>query len=457
MAEIITRFYFDELLKALQRPKIIALVGARQTGKTTLLKQLLSHLKKEMGPSFERRHLFLNFDFLSERQDLASDDRLLEKKIEVAQGGPLSKITEPFYIFIDEVQKYPPVLEILKRIHDAFSKQIKIIVTGSSALQIREKGAESLAGRIEYHYIFPFTFFETRLLKEPQTQWESQKTILNLIDHLVSGSIKKDFLEDLQAKRFWSPSVLREDEEDFFVSGLYPEVVAELKREEKFRLLKNYITTYVERDVRNLTQVGDWLGYHRLLEVLASRVGQLVDFSGLGSVAGLDVRTVKKYISLLEETFIVDRLPSYFVNMEKRVVKSPKIVFCDNGIISSLRDMTSLRHYENNNSIGSIFENAILAELIKYLKNRPLPIGIYFWRLHSGSEVDCVLESENRLIPIEIKWSETLTPNDWSGLKAFQKEFKNRCERGYVFYRGREVICNEKESLIAIPYFMLFC
>lgn len=417
----------------------------------------------------------MNFDFLSERQDLAGDNRLLEKKIEAIQGTPLSKTIKPFYVFIDEVQKYPPILEILKRIHDNFSKQIKIIITGSSALQIREKGAETLAGRIEYHYIFPFTFFETRLLKELQLlkrfqpdvslDWEkkkeSQKIILNLLDHLVMGSITKNLLDDLQSRRPFAvacaPSVLKEDEEDFFVSGLYPEVVSNQKKEEKFRLLKNYITTYVENDVRNLAQVGDWLGFHRLLTVLASRIGQLIDLNSIGSVAGLDTRTVKKYISLLEETFVIERIPSYFLNTEKRVVKSPKIIFCDNGIVSSLRDVTSLQHYEVNNGAGPVFENAILAELVKYLKNRPLPLRIYFWRLHSGSEVDCVLESEGRLVPIEIKWSKKLTSDDWSGLKAFQEEFKNRCSMGYIFYRGREIIYRENKSLIAIPYYMLFC
>lgn len=458
---LIQRFCFKDLLSALERQKITALVGARQTGKTTLLKQLQEHLKQKLGSLFENNHYFCDFDSLAFRQELARDERLLEKIIINKTGITLDQLNHPFYLFIDEVQKYPPVLEILKKLHDHYSKQIKIVITGSSALQIREQGAETLAGRIEYHYIFPFTFSETQQLKEllikQTTENRYQKYILNLIDYLLAGELGKDQLEDLQSKRTWLPIDIKEDEPDFFVSGLYPEVVCQKSREDKFRLLENYLTTYVERDVRNLTQVGDWQGYHRLLEILASRVGQLVDYSKIGSRAGLDVRTVKKYLSLLEETFIISTLPSYSVNVEKRVTKSPKIIFNDNGLLSLLLKITDLQHYIQLDMIGGIFENAMIAELMKYIKNRPLPCGTYFWRTYAGTEVDCVLESEGRLIPVEIKWANKLAERDWLGLKSFQQEFKKRTPCGYLLYRGREVLYHPEFKLTAIPYYMLFC
>jgi hypothetical protein len=199
---------------------------------------------------------------------------------------------------------------------------------------------------------------------------------------------------------------------------------------------QNYSQTYIEKDVRNITNVKNLLDFQKFMAMTASRVGQLLVYSTLANDLGISTQTVKEWLSILEASYLIHRLPPYFENFGKRIVKSPKLYFSDTGLAANLIDIETAAQMARDPLRGHFFENLVILELIKYRLNAGRTPRFYFFRDNHGNEVDVIYKTGDYLIPIEIKSSETFSEELLKGVKYFQSLVSKRSPRGYLVYAG---------------------
>jgi predicted AAA+ superfamily ATPase len=324
--------------------KAIILLGARQVGKSTLLKYLFADETKKVlwldAENTDTVSIFAN----------ATNTR-------IAQITGVASI-----VIIDEAQKIPNIGSVLKLFTD-YLPAVQVIATGSSAFDLRNKTNEPLTGRKWEHYLYPFSFSEmvnhTNLLEEKRQ-----------LNHRL-------------------------------VFGYYPEIVTATDNIE--RRLKTLVESYLYKDVLM------WSGLKKpekiidLLKALAYQVGHEVNYNELGNKLGLKNETVENYISILEQTYIIFKVPSYSTNQRKELRKGKKIYFFDNGLRNAL--ITDFRLTETRQDIGQLFENYIVSELWKKNSYENSFGKFYFWRTADQQEIDVVIEKENILHTYEIKWN----------------------------------------------------
>jgi predicted AAA+ superfamily ATPase len=205
----------------------------------------------------------------------------------------------------------------------------------------------------------------------------------------------------------------------------------------------NYYQTYVERDVRQLIQLKDAALFEKTLKLLAGRVGQLLDFSSLANDVGVDAKTIRNWISILEASFILFKLPPYYENFGKRVIKSPKYYFTDTGLLCHLLGIREPGQISRDPLVGQIFENLVVMECAKSLSNRGLPAEVYFFRDSTGNEVDLLIPHGGRLITMEIKSAATFRMDKLRGIRRFRdlaqanaKTAGSPMNEGYLVYNG---------------------
>ena len=234
------------------------------------------------------------------------------------------------------------------------------------------------------------------------------------------------------------PVTLKSDINDLWASlirGGHPEIASQPDRK-IFLWHSNYMQTYLERDVRTLRQVGDLIQYHNFLRILAARSGQLLNLTDVARDIGVAVNTTKAWLSVLEATYQVVVLRPYFANVGKRLVKTPKVYFTDTGTLCYLAGLKDPLHTASGPMGGAIFETAVLSEIVKVLTNQGITPNVYFWRTQAGNEVDFVLESAGKLIPIEVKLSATPRYSMANSIKIFQRDLQNSATHGYVVNPG---------------------
>ena len=232
--------------------------------------------------------------------------------------------------------------------------------------------------------------------------------------------------------------------------GGFPELVAEPARDVAL-WHASYVHTYLERDVRGLRQVADLAQFQSFLRVLAARSGQLLNLTDISRDLGVAVNTVKTWLSVLEATYQVIVLRPYFSNTGKRLVKTPKVYFTDTGTLCYLSGLKDPEHAASGPMAGSIFETAVLGEIFKTCLARGEDPQLYFWRTSTGTEVDLIVETEGRLIPVEIKATSTPRPAMAAGIEAFRKDFPRRAASGFVIHMG-DVRLPAGPSAIALPF-----
>ncbi len=322
---------------------VLVLSGARQTGKTSLLRDAL--------PTFNYVSLDLPRD--AEQAEHAGDSFL------EAHPAPL---------IIDEVQYAPGLLRYLKHAVDADRDQPgQYALTGSQKFGLMQGVTESLAGRaaiVELHSL----------------------SLLELEAHVGVLESRSALLDAM-----WR--------------GGYPEVHA--RDLEPVRYFSDYIATYLERDVRQALNVRSLRDFDRFLRLCALRTGQLLNLNSLASEVGVTVNTIKSWLSVLEASGVIHLLPPYFRNIGKRLVKAPKLYFMDTGLAASLVGLRSPTELENSALIGPFFETLVVGQVIRAYAARAVPAPIYFYRDYSGREVDLVVAVGEKMHLIECKWSET--------------------------------------------------
>ncbi len=349
----------EKILKnSLNTNKILIVLGARQVGKTTMLKYLLSN----------NDSLYLNLDIDVDLQRLKSVAVLSPAKTMEILGNKK-------FIIIDEAQRLPEIGRIVKGWYDAKVKT-KIILLGSSSLDLLNQSAESLVGRNEKIYLTPFLFNEI-IQKE---DWYSKK--------LTKENIFKNFSEQIK-------SLLAEA----IVFGGYPGLASV---DDKKNYLLNLTSDYLFKDVLQLGLIKTPELIKRLLALLSHQVGSEVSVNELSKNLGIARQTVERYLDLLKETFVIFPLSSYSTNPRKEIAKSKKYYFWDTGIRNAILNDFSLQ--PNRSDIGALWENWVISEFAKRNILYGNKCNLYFWRSRSGSEVDLVIKEDDRLRAYEIKW-----------------------------------------------------
>jgi predicted AAA+ superfamily ATPase len=343
---------------------------------------------RQSGKTTLVKHCFSDFTYLNleetDKKEIAlTDPRLF---FEIYKGN----------LIIDEAQNVPDIFSWVQVIVDSGKDDRKFVLTGSQNFLLLERISQSLAGRTAILHLFPLSMEELK-----NTPFELKK----YRDYIFKGFYPRLFEHDLNPVRW----------------------------------LDDYLLSYIERDVRKIINIGDLIQFQRFVRICAGRIGQLVNFSQIGNELGLSYHTVQKWLSVLEASFIVFRLQPWFSNYNKRIIKTSKLYFYDTGLASNLLGIKSSDELDIHFMRGALFENLIISELAKAFYNAGQRPSLYFWRDNSGNEIDCLIESGQKLFPVEIKSGTTIT-GDWlKGIKYFQKLSGNVIpENSFLIYGGLE-------------------
>jgi hypothetical protein len=292
-----------------------------------------------------------------------------------------------------------------------------------------EQVTESLAGRAAILKLLPLSRREITGIPNLPLPWEQEPR------HVSSSRANPS--------KFWAD----------LIRGSFPEVVADPGIDPHL-WYASYTQTYLERDVRTVRQVGDLTLFQSFLRALAARNAQLLNLSEISRDLGLSVNTVKAWISVLEATHHIHILRPYFESLGKRLVKSPKAYFTDLGLLCFLVGLRDPDHAACGPMAGSLFETAVLMEIVKALIHRGEPPRVYFWRTSDGKEVDFVVEHQQKLIPIEVKTSATPRPAMGNAIRAFREIYSGSADPGYVIHPG-DVVLPLGPHATALPFALL--
>jgi uncharacterized protein len=367
----------DEILKYMDIEEVLVLHGARQVGKTHILFWLQNYLTKKQKVTY---YIDLEDSRFKRLLDSGVDEFINHLKEE---GFYKNKKT---YVFIDEIQYLKNPSEFLKLVAD-HHKDIKLIVSGSSSFEIKSKFKDSLVGRTINFEIFTLDFEEFLLFKK-----------YKYIKNEVYSNKKTEELKLMY--------------KEYILFGSYPKIVLSNELKLKERRLQQIIDTYIRKDIRELANIENIEKFNKLIEILASQSGQILNVKELSDTCNLSVPTVEKYLFILEQTYIIKLLRPYSKNIRSELTKVPKVFFYDSGLMQILW-LKSL----SKEIIGKVFETNIFAELIKkYGQN-----NLYYWRTKDRKEIDFILKKKNNILPIEVKLN--FARINFSSIKYFLKKY----------------------------------
>lgn len=343
--------------------EVLILLGARQVGKTTILNKIFP------------KALYLNAENSSIKDTLEKFDPAIYQQL-------FNQNEE--YVVIDEVHKLSDPGRAIKIIYDQLPP-CKLIITGSSAFNIKNKTSESMAGRKIDYYLYPLTLNEYLVQRslEKSLSYESFKKIIT----------------NTAPKEIFRPYDHRAILDNIIIYGLYPAV---LSHPNNSKYLRNLIDSVIFRDLTELSLIDNRTAALSLLKLLAHQIGSLVNYNELANRLGIDTKTVKRYIDLFEQSYIIFTLKPYSTKKRDEIGKMPKVYFQDLGLRNALID--NFQPIESRSDSGALFENFIISELYKYNSYGDFGYHFNYWRTKSGSEVDLVLsKSDGTLLAIEIK------------------------------------------------------
>ncbi|MDI6602736.1 MAG: ATP-binding protein [Patescibacteria group bacterium] len=387
----IKRELFSDVIKHLNKPEMTLITGSRQVGKTVLLLQLKDWLVKEKKISPD--------DIFYYNLDLIQDWEIFQDQTSFIEFLKERSKKRRIYVLVDEAQKAKEAAKFFKGVYDS-RLNAKIVLTGSSSLEIKAKMKESLAGRKIVFSLQPFSFSEFVSAKNK-----------SLYERLISG--KKLVLLDQKTflKLF----------QEYLVFGGYPRVVLSKSQQEKLLILKEINSSFIEKDILGFLEIKNKLAFNNLIKLLAGQVGQLINIQELATNLGIDRQTVERYIYALEQTFVINSLLPYFENPRQEIIKTPKIYFADLGLRNLA--LENFSKAEQRLDKGQLLENAIFNELKLCLRNS---LGkIRFWRTKQKAEVDFVIIKGKQLLPVEVKYS-LKKPKISLGLRNFLEKYQSK-------------------------------
>lgn len=376
------------VLKAAKSYPVVTLTGPRQSGKTTLV-----------------RNLFDKADYVSLENP---DDRAFALE---DPRGFLRRFEKR--VILDEVQRAPDLLSYIQGIVDDAGRPGQFILTGSQNLLLLEKVGQTLAGRSSILHLLPLS--RSEILGRPPID-------PSRVARPKPDSRRKDGEEGSLFETLWR--------------GFYPRLFE--TEVDPADWLRNYDRTYIERDVREVLKVGDLETFNRFVRLSAGRTGQLVNFSSLASDCGVSHDTARRWLSVLESSFLIHLLRPHHRNFNKRLIKSPKLYFLDTGLLCHYLRIRSPEDLAMHSARGAVFESYVVSEMLKSFLNRGRDPDLYFWRDSVGHEIDLLLEKGEELLPIEIKSGETIAGDFFDGLDLWRKMTGNPDHPGMLVYGGDE-------------------
>ncbi|MBI2467089.1 MAG: ATP-binding protein [Candidatus Rokubacteria bacterium] len=407
--KILPRILMPIVEEALGQFPVVVVTGARQTGKSTLVQHLPS--------SGDRLYRSLDdLDLLARAQQ--HPEALLE------EGGRLT---------LDEVQRAPQLLVAIKRAVDRDRRKGRFLLTGSANLLLMRKISESLAGRAIYLALLPMTEREKRGSPHPGP-W----------GRLVNARSTNELA--LALARTTPPTM---DWPERALIGGYPPVVLADSHRERVRWFEGYVRTYLERDLQEVASISALVDFRRLVGLAVLRLGQIVNQSELARDAALSQPTVHRYLNLLETSYQIVRVPAFARSRSKRLIKSPKLYWGDVGLASFLLGISDPGELRGRADAGAILENLVLAQILAWREvELPRPQLLY-WRTTAGVEVDFVIESADRLLPVEVKAASRVRPEDGRSLELFLDEHPKAAPVGLLVHGGRDTFPLTRRILAA--------
>ncbi|MBI2900717.1 MAG: ATP-binding protein [Planctomycetes bacterium] len=398
---MIRRMLAAKLREAAGRFPVVTVTGPRQSGKTTLVRAAFGN------------HAYVSLELPDQRAFALQDPR-----------GFLAQFDGP--VVLDEAQRAPEIFSYIQTLVDEQDRPGKFVLTGSHNFLLMERISQSLAGRCAVLHLLPFSMAE--LEGRPAVSMEK----LGRDVPRVRTETRRGLLEIL-------------------FSGLYPRIHDKGLPPRDW--LAGYYQTYLERDVRNVLNVGDLETFGRFVGLCAGRNGQLLNLSSLASDCGVTHTTARRWISLLEAGFLVLLLRPHHRNLGKRLIKSPKLYFLDTGLLCYLLRVRSADELHQHAARGAVFESFVVSELHKNFVHRGEQPALYFWRDSGGHEIDILVDLGDRLIPIEIKSAQTIAGDFFSGLDYWRSLGAGTDVPAALVYGGDRAF--RRQGTVVCPWFTL--
>jgi predicted AAA+ superfamily ATPase len=384
---------------------VTILSGARQVGKSTLL-----------------QHEFADYAYLS------LDDFSLQEK---ARRDPTSLWIAQERVILDEVQKFPALLEAVKLSVDSSGRRQHFILSGSANLLLMQGVTESLAGRAMYLDLFPLTFGE-----------------------------EQHSPENLNFQSLWEPDWQVPEEEmrsvdplPYLLRGFFPPLLSFSDHEQVLTWLEGYTRTYLERDLTALSQVSSLIDFRQLMQAVALRTGMILNQADVSKDCGLSHATAHRYIRLLEASHLVARVPAFSRSRKKRIVKSPKIFFIDPALSIFLSGIHDAETLQKSRELGGYFETLVYLHLRAWCEAQTPKPGIYYWRTVSGQKVDFIIERGRKLLALEVKLTTRPAVHDIRNLLLFLQEYPETV-RGVLVHAGSRLQWLHSR-IVAVPWWWI--
>ncbi|MBI3189778.1 MAG: ATP-binding protein [Ignavibacteriales bacterium] len=397
----------QKIKESLEDTPVLFISGARQTGKSTLIKSLVSS-----AYSAE----YITFDESSMLSAAKTDPE-----------GFIKRLPKP--VALDEVQRVPELFLAIKADVDRVRTHGRYILTGSANVLLLPKIADSLAGRMEILTLW--TLSQNELHESGET----------FVDKIFSGNPLPTRYTSLH----------RSDIMEMLVKGGYPEVLSRKNEERRRTWFGSYITTILQRDVRDLARIEGLTVLPRLLSLLAARTSTLFNLAEVSNSSNIPQTSLKRYLSLLETTYLITYLPAWASNLGKRLIKTPKLLLCDTGIAAHLIGVSASELAQQSHAFGQLLESFVTMELTKQITWSETDAELFHFRTLRSQEVDLVLEDRShRVVGIEVKAGATVTASDFKNIRIFAEIAGEKFHLGIVLYTGTEVI-PFGENLFAVP------
>ena len=397
------RLVEHRIKESLSDTPVVLVTGPRRVGKTTLVKKL------------EGAH----------RPYITLDD---QAALDTAQDDPVGFIRALDTAIIDEVQRVPELLLAIKKSVDDDYRPGRFLLTGSANVMTLPKVIDSLAGRIEMIQMLPLARVE------------------------IEGVVPT-FLENVFHGRFDSRrgDVVGDDLLQLVLLGGYPEAIIREKETRRQNWVHSYLTSMLSRDLIDISTVQNMTELPNFVRILAEHSGQLANYSKLGSAIGVNYKTGQRYVTLLEQLYLIATLQPWYTSSLKRIVKTPKLHFLDSCLLAAVRGLNLEKLRKHRSEFGALLESFVYSEIRKLMTGSELQISAYHFRDQQLHEVDMVLErNDGKIAGIEIKASATVRSRDFSALRILAKSCQRQFAYGVVLYDGTNIV-RISEKLAAVP------